>query len=122
LSAADEAEYGTALREKLSGAYDYDVVPAAAWALLFAWYGGGPAVRRVAIEEGGGRTQQQQVRVETYPIHVHAQVTNERGEINSTAEEELVLSKRTSVAQAKQRLCTHWAVADTAKARLWNVS
>lgn len=119
-SASDETDFGVEMKEKLHGAYDYEVVPAAAWALLSGWYGVcGPVLRRYAVEEGS--MNRAVVRVETYPVRVRAQVTNERGDVNPTAEEDVVVSKKATVAALKKRLCTHWAVADPAKSRLHSI-
>ena len=53
---------------------DYALVPAPVWSALEGWYGGGPAIRRPAVSEGGagGRAAEVQLELTLLKLLVHA--------------------------------------------------
>eukprot|EP00929_Paragymnodinium_shiwhaense_P013945 TRINITY_DN121797_c0_g1_i1.p1 TRINITY_DN121797_c0_g1~~TRINITY_DN121797_c0_g1_i1.p1 ORF type:complete len:984 (+),score=216.28 TRINITY_DN121797_c0_g1_i1:101-2953(+) len=98
------------LQPSLAEHTDYSIVSEEVWKLLHGWYGGGPAIKRRAIEEPSGG-----VRVELYGLRLQVYVSNKLSEGSTTMTE----SKTTTVEEFKKRACEEFGI-DVEKARMWD--
>ncbi|KAH3732793.1 Ubiquitin carboxyl-terminal hydrolase 10 [Pelomyxa schiedti] len=109
-----QQEFGSKLKPSLRENYDYLLLPASAWALLYEWYRGGPVVQRFVIEEGVAK----QTLVETYPLYIHTLQYDSKGHIDATSEMAFMASKKMTVVDFKRKACLKMRLPQN-QARVW---
>eukprot|EP00931_Biecheleriopsis_adriatica_P074322 TRINITY_DN48405_c0_g1_i1.p1 TRINITY_DN48405_c0_g1~~TRINITY_DN48405_c0_g1_i1.p1 ORF type:complete len:949 (+),score=190.68 TRINITY_DN48405_c0_g1_i1:116-2962(+) len=105
-----EEEGGSGIKRSLDERADYEIIPEDAWELFLGWYGGGPPIKRRAIElpEGG-------VQVELYGLSLKVYKSSD---INGQPLQ-VVESKTTTVKELKATLCRELDL-DSSKVRMWD--
>lgn len=104
-----EGGSSTAIKKELSERSDFEIVPKEAWDLLHQWYGGGPCIKRRAVQLPSGGVQ-----VELHGLRLQVFTTSDMGnplEINE--------SKYTIVREFKATLCKELTL-DAEKVRVWD--
>jgi len=75
---------------------DYLILPEAAWALLYERFGGGPAIKRVALEQAYYNSG----RVEVHPLTLHVHASSEPSHVVR-----MLVSKSTTIGEFKALAC-----------------
>ncbi|CAE7604320.1 UBP11 [Symbiodinium natans] len=104
-----EVGSATAMKRSLSG-HDYEIVPEDAWDLLYEWYGGGPPIKRRAIQEASGG-----VRLELFGLSLKAYRSSDMAGLPK----EIIESKNSTIRQLKERLCTEMDL-EPQDVRMWD--
>jgi len=99
-----------AIKRNLDERSDYEIVPEDAWNLLYSWYGGGPNIKRRAIQLPSGAVQ-----VELYGLQL---LVHKSSNVDA-APLEVIESKCTSIKELKTSLCEEMGL-DPAKTRIWD--
>jgi len=101
---------------------DFVLLHKDAWDLLFAWYGGGPAVQRRVIRIGGGASAE--LRVELYPLWLTVFRCDFGGYPDKQGANEVTCSRSRSVQSLLDDACELWGIADKSEesVRLWHRS
>lgn len=100
---------GTALKRNLDERSHYEVVPEEAWKMLQAWYGGGPPIKRRAIQLPSGGVQ-----VELFGLQLKVHKSSD-----TSLSIEVMESKCTTIKEFKTRMCAEMGL-DPAKVRIWD--
>lgn len=98
------------IKQNLSELSDYEIVPEDAWNLLYSWYGGGPPIKRRAIETPSGSVQ---VELHSLQLKVY------RSSDTNGEPREVFESKWTLVKTFKVSVCEEMCL-DPTKVRLWD--
>ena len=113
---------GEDLKDGVREGVEFTVVGEAAWAALVGWYGGGPAIARPTVVEGGagGRASEVQLELTLLKLAVSLETDNPTLKSNSLGLPlTLRISRGASVAVALERICAHWSL-DASKCRVWD--
>jgi len=105
-----ETEGSTALRKEVNEHQDYEIISEDAWNLIHSWYGGGPAIKRRAIQCPSGATQ---VELHGLRLKVYKSSDTEAPPL------EVIESKLTTVKEFKEHICREMGL-DTEKTRIWD--
>jgi hypothetical protein len=100
----------------------FAVLSQGAWELLHGWYGGGPALLRPTVEEGGlgGRPSEIQLELTLLKLAVSLDGEDHEAMARATgAPLTLRISRGASVQQCLERICDAWQL-DVAHCRLWD--
>lgn len=100
----------TMIKRGLSELSDYEIVPEDAWNLLFQWYGGGPPIKRRAIQTASGGVQ-----VELHGLQLKVYRSSDQG----GEPLELTEPKQTLVKEFKASVCQEMGL-DPEKVRVWD--
>jgi len=100
----------TAIKRGLDERSDYELVPEDAWNLLLSWYGGGPPIKRRAIELPSGGVQ-----VELYGLQLKVYKSSD----TAGTPLEVTESKCMAVKELKASLCEEMSL-DPEKTRIWD--
>mmetsp|Transcript_30500 Transcript_30500/g.55691 ORF Transcript_30500/g.55691 Transcript_30500/m.55691 type:complete len:937 (+) Transcript_30500:223-3033(+) len=108
-----EEEYvkGEVLKRDIVEHQDYDIVSEGVWDLLSNWYGGGPAIKRLAVQPPKGGN----VFVELYGLRLQVYKSSE---LHSKAVE-MIESKFTTVEVFKKKACEEFKL-EYSKVRIWD--
>ena len=101
---------------------DFALISEAAWEKLHGWYGGGPAIRRGTVVEGGagGRATEVQLELTLLELIIHLQSDDAAATDRAKAAPlTLHFSRAATVSQLREAVCSAWEL-DVAKCRLWD--
>ena len=122
LQAEQPANNPTALlKDGMREDEDFHVVGEAAWQKLHSWYGGGPAICRAAVAEGGyaGRAIEVQLELTLLKLIVHLETEDEEQRQRASKPLELHLSRAATVEKLLETVSAAWEL-PAGKVRLWD--
>lgn len=98
------------LKRTLDERSDYEIIPEDAWKLIYDWYGGGPPIKRRAIELPSGAVQ-----VELHGLKLKVYKSSDLAGVPL----EVTESKQSTVREFKETLCREMGL-EPDKVRIWD--
>jgi len=106
----EEGVNGEVLKRDIMDKQDYEILSEGVWVLLHSWYGGGPAIKRLAVQPPKGH-----VFVELYGLRLQVYQSSD---LNGKPVE-MVESKFTTVEVFKKKACEEFKL-ECSKVRIWD--